>query len=100
MKYLTRQGATAYLREHGLTCGSFLLAQLAMTGDGPQFRYWGRRPIYTEDNLDKWIESRLGAPVRVTSGVRRHAGSVRSRRIARRRRKQPAPQSLSAEERA
>ena len=30
MKYLTRQGATAYLREHGLTCGSFLLAQLAI----------------------------------------------------------------------
>jgi len=109
MKYRNRKQATEYLREHGIPCGSFLLAQLAMTGEGPQFRYWGRQTIYTEDDLDAWIEARLGSPVSATSGVRRRPGSVRSRLIEpsesllspptrtgrkNRPRKQPAPQSL------
>ena len=64
MKYLTRKQATAYLRENGVTSGDFLLAHLAVTGEGPQFRYWGRRPIYSEQDLDAWIESRLSPPVR------------------------------------
>ena len=55
MKYLTRKQATAYLRENGVTSGDFLLAHLAVTGEGPQFRYWGRHA---------WIESRLSPPVR------------------------------------
>jgi hypothetical protein len=106
MKYLTRQEATAYLRKNGLTCGNFLLAQLAMTGEGPQFRYWGRRPIYTEDDLDVWIESRLSAPISSIPGMRRRAApgptdelgppTHTSRPRRRRPRKQPAgtPQSL------
>src|SRR5262249_49886015 len=64
MKYLTRKQATAYLRENGVTSGDFLLAHLAVTGEAPHFRYWGRLPIYSEQDLDAWIESRLSPPVR------------------------------------
>jgi hypothetical protein len=67
MKYLTRKQANAYLREKGVTCGDFLLAHLAMTGEGPQFRYWGRRPLYAEKDLDDWIASKLSSPVRSRS---------------------------------
>jgi len=72
MKYLTRKEAAAYLRKHGLACGHLRLSHLAMTGEGPQFRYWGRFPIYTEDDLDAWIRARLdGAPTRTTRPRRR-----------------------------
>ena len=67
MKYRNRRLATAYLRENGIPCGDNFLAQLAVTGDGPQFRYSGRHPIYTDEDLDSWIESRLSSPVRSPS---------------------------------
>jgi hypothetical protein len=67
MKYRNRKEATAYLRENGFNCGDFALAQMAVTGEGPQFRYWGSRVVYTEDDLDAWIEARLSAPVRSRS---------------------------------
>src|SRR5262245_1230543 len=70
MKYLTRKEATAYCRANGLNCGEALLSQVAITGQGPLFRYWGRRPIYTEEDLDAWIESRLGTRIQKTSGNR------------------------------
>lgn len=64
MKYRTRKLARAYLLEQGVTIGATTLAQLALTGEGPRFRYWGRRPVYTEDDLDDWIQQKLGQPVR------------------------------------
>jgi hypothetical protein len=59
MRYRNRKLATVYLRENGIPCGGDLLAQLAVAGEGPPFRYWGRQTIYTEDDLDAWIESKL-----------------------------------------
>jgi len=70
MKYLTRNEATAYLRANGLNCGDGLLSNLAIAGQGPQFRYWGRRPIYTEEDVSLWLEARLGARIKKTSGNR------------------------------
>ena len=103
MKYLTRQGAIAYLRANGFPCGSNLLAKLAITGEGPQFRYWGRRTIYTEDDLNAWMKSRLSPPVSSTSGkagyndelIAEPSKSLLSRPTRRtRRRRKPVPQSL------
>jgi hypothetical protein len=62
--YLNRKQATSYLREKGIPCGDNFLAHQAVDGTGPQFRYSGRHPIYVEEDLDDWIESRLTAPVR------------------------------------
>ena len=65
--YLNRKLATEYLRQRGIKCGDSRLAHLAVTGDGPAFQYEGKFPIYTEEALDAWIESRLSAPVRSPS---------------------------------
>jgi hypothetical protein len=35
-------------------------------GKGPQFRYVGKYLLYTELDLDDWIEAQLSAPVRLT----------------------------------
>jgi hypothetical protein len=68
VKYRNRKQATAYLRdEKGIPCGDLFLAQHASAGTGPQFRYSGRHPVYTEDDLDAWVEARLSAPVRSPS---------------------------------
>jgi hypothetical protein len=65
--YRNRKHATAYLRQRGIPCGDAFLAHQAVTGEGPLFRYSGRHPVYTEEDLDAWIESRLSAPVRSPS---------------------------------
>jgi hypothetical protein len=62
MKYRTRKQAVEYLRELGIPCGDNYLGHLAVTGEGPVFRYSGRHPIYSEADLDAWIESRLSPP--------------------------------------
>ena len=56
MRYRDRRQATAYLRENGIPCGDHFLAHLAVDGTGPEFRYSGRHPIYTEEALDAWVE--------------------------------------------
>jgi hypothetical protein len=39
---------------------------LATEGKGQQFRYVGKYPLYTEPDLDAWIEAQLSAPVQST----------------------------------
>jgi hypothetical protein len=67
MRYRNRRQATEYLRANGIPIGRARLAQLAVTGEGPEYQYAGRYPIYTEAALDAWIETRLSAPVRSPS---------------------------------
>ena len=43
------------------------LAKLAVVGGGPIYRKAGRFPLYTQEDLDHWADSRLGAPRRSTS---------------------------------
>jgi hypothetical protein len=63
MKYLTRKQAAEYLREKGETVRGVpvkdgYLRYAARAGIGPQFRYRGLHPVYTEADLDAWIEAR------------------------------------------
>jgi len=62
--YYGRRQATEYLRSKGLAIGDQYLTQQAGKGTGPLFRYSGKHPLYIESDLDDWIESRLGPPVR------------------------------------
>jgi hypothetical protein len=64
VKYRGRKQARAYLLEQGVPVGTNALANLAVTGEGPRFRYWGRHPVYTEDDLDAWVQQKLSQPVR------------------------------------
>jgi hypothetical protein len=67
-RYLRRASAAFYVRENwGLPCSAKWLAKLAVVGGGPIYRKAGRFPLYSPDDLDRWAESRLGAPRRSTS---------------------------------
>jgi hypothetical protein len=76
-----RRAAAAYLREkHGVPCTENFLAKLAVAGEGPAFRYYGRYPIYEDPDLDAYVASRLSAKVHSTSGLPPRDGVHRGRR--------------------
>lgn len=65
--YLRRNEAAAYLQDY---CGAYTtetLAKLACVGGGPRFRKLGPYPIYSPEDLDDWVESRLTPSVHSTS---------------------------------
>ena len=67
-RYYRRAAAAQYVREDwGMPCSSKWLAKLAVVGGGPIYRKAGRFPLYTQEDLDRWAKSRLGAPRRSTS---------------------------------
>ena len=64
-RLLRRKTASEYLHEtHGLERAPSTLAKLAVIGGGPIF---GRVPLYATDDLDRWVTSKLSAPMRSTS---------------------------------
>ena len=66
--YLRRRAAAEYLREQrGIPFSEKTLAKLACVGGGPQYRLFGRIPLYTVADLDAYAESKIGKPVRSTS---------------------------------
>ena len=67
-KYLRRKPAAQYLREHwGVPCSPNTLAKLAVIGGGPTYRRAGRIPLYSIENLDRYVEQKLGKELRSTS---------------------------------
>jgi hypothetical protein len=75
--FLSRQEASAYIKEkYGAPCSVSpkTLAKLAVVGNSPIFRKFGRRVAYTRESLDSWAKSRLSDERRSTSDVgREHA---------------------------
>jgi hypothetical protein len=65
--YLRRKDAATYLKNnHGI--GSWqTLAKLAISGDGPAYRKFGRTVLYAPSDLDKWFEAKVSAPLRSTA---------------------------------
>jgi hypothetical protein len=67
-KYRRRADAARYVRDKwGLPCSTAWLAKLAVVGGGPVFQKAGKTPIYTDPELDRWAEARIGAPQKSTS---------------------------------
>jgi hypothetical protein len=67
-RFLRRKEASQYLKEMwGVNCAPSTLAKYAVLGGGPAFRRVGRIPVYTTDDLDAWVVSKLSPPVRSTS---------------------------------
>lgn len=65
--YLRRQQAAEYLQQR---CGAYTpqtLAKLACVGGGPTYRKMGRTPLYTIDDLEAWIASRMSGPIENTA---------------------------------
>jgi hypothetical protein len=76
--YFCRKQASAYLRDKfNVKREPGTLAKLAVTGGGPPFRLLNRVPLYTPDELDRWVASRLGPRMQSTSDRREeHSGEV------------------------
>lgn len=67
-KFLRRKAASQYLDEAwGVNRAPSTLAKYAVIGGGPTFRRAGRVPLYSTDDLDEWVASKLSLPMRSTS---------------------------------
>jgi hypothetical protein len=67
-RLLRRKAASEYLATNWGVCRApGTLAKLATIGGGPAFRRLGRVPLYSTDDLDRWVASKLSPPMRSTS---------------------------------
>jgi hypothetical protein len=66
-RYLDQDQASEYLSEKGLKIAAKTLGKLRVTGGGPAYRKFGRKPIYDPLDLELWVNQKLGAPRRSTS---------------------------------
>jgi hypothetical protein len=83
--------ARVYLKEqHGIEHTEATLASKRTRGDGPKFIKAGPFVIYTDEALDRYAETYLGAPVTSTSELPPH----RRRRPARDPRDIPTSEQL------
>jgi hypothetical protein len=94
---MNRRSASRHLKEKwDQSYKPSTLAKLAVVGGGPEFRYIGRFPDYTEEGLDEWMESRMSRPVRSTR-ERRQAIGAKAPRLSVHRRKQQSGHSDHSE---
>jgi hypothetical protein len=76
-RFLGRNEASKYLDAvWGVRRAPSTLAKLAVTGGGPIFRRAGRVPLYSTDDLDKWVASKLSSAMRSTSDACSPNGST------------------------
>jgi hypothetical protein len=75
---LRRDPTATALTEAGYQTSPTTLATLASRGGGPQFRKYGRYPVYRWGDALEWAKSRLSPPVYSTSEL----DTCRSRRPA------------------
>lgn len=62
LTWLDRSQAAAYCRARGLRLSKATLEKWAQRGAGPTVRKFGRWPVYSPQELDAWIASRLAQP--------------------------------------
>ncbi len=71
MFYLTKKQASEYLTNGlGLPISEKTLSKYITIGGGPTFRKFGRRVVYTVDDLTNWVQSKLSEPVTNSSQLR------------------------------
>lgn len=78
---LSRKESEAYLKENGHKISATTLATYASKGGGPEITYCGRKPLYTEHDLDVWmaereIKARSTADLRVKRAQRERAKRI------------------------
>jgi hypothetical protein len=62
--------ASRYLEEnYAIRAKPATLAKYRCWGGGPAFRYDGRFPLYSVDDLDAWAAQRLSPVMRSTSDI-------------------------------
>jgi hypothetical protein len=73
-KNLSRLAAAEFLQERGYPVAFKTLNKLATVGGGPKFSKFGRRVLYSPDDLLEWAVSRTSGPVNSTAEL--SAGGV------------------------
>ena len=63
--------AANYLTGRGCKTKPTTLRKMRCVGGGPEFSYYGRKPVYSEECLNRFIDDRVRASYRSTSGLRR-----------------------------
>jgi hypothetical protein len=66
--WLNRAEAAGYVTARGAPVTKAQLAKLACLGGGPPYRRWGNRTLYTAEELDAWLESRMRVPTHTGKG--------------------------------
>lgn len=70
-KRRTRQEAAKRIREvHGIPCMPSSLAQHATYGTGPLYRLIFSRAFYLDSDIDAWVASQVGKPIRLAAEAR------------------------------
>jgi len=64
---MDRAQAAEFLSSYGYRIARATLAKYAVTGEGPAYSKFGRRPLYLASDLLSWAEDRLGPAIRSTS---------------------------------
>lgn len=55
--FLDRRRATEKLRERGIKLGDHALEWMAANGRGPRYVVLNRKALYTESDLEAWIQA-------------------------------------------
>ena len=71
-KYLLRSEAADYCIAQGAPIARATLAKLACLGEGPDYRQFGNKTLYTTEDLDRWIEGRMGGPKATATQHQQH----------------------------
>lgn len=61
-QFLSRDEAAQYLTERGLKTAKGTLQKWVTTGGGPAYRRFGKRAVYTVDDLNAWADTKLTPP--------------------------------------
>jgi len=64
---LDRKASAQFLTDEGYPIQPTTLAKYACVGGGPEFESFGRKPLYTPENLLKWARARTSGPRGSTS---------------------------------
>jgi len=67
--FLSRAEAAEYVQSHGLPLARGTLQKYATTGGGPRYHKFGQRCVYRREDLDVWMETKLGRPVTSSSNA-------------------------------
>ena len=67
--FLSRAEAAEYVRSQGLPLARGTLQKYATTGGGPRYHKFGQRCVYRREDLDAWMETKLGRPVTSSSNA-------------------------------
>lgn len=59
--YLTRRQAAAFITNRGIPLAPGTLGKYATVGGGPRSIKFGRRVLYSQDDLTDWIVDRIRA---------------------------------------